>query len=127
MHPTALMQALMAVVACIEITAEYAAEVLTDELFDHFPSTRVMVLKIADARRGDTPDVAIDAIFSPPRLIGLHRRTGADLPFERSEMRLQLCFDPVQQFHHPSTADPDPMQREQVRLDLSNRQTHHCA
>src|SRR6266566_6892365 len=113
MYPTALMQALMAVVACIEITAEYAAEVLTDELFDHFSSTQVMVLKIANARRGDTPDVAIDAIFSPPRLIGLDCRTGADLPFERIEVRLHLCFDPVQQFHNLSTADRDSVQREQ--------------
>jgi hypothetical protein len=42
-------------------------------------------------------------------------------------MRLQLCFDPMQQLNNLSTADPDPMQREQLRLDLSKRQTHHHA
>src|SRR5437868_2970373 len=35
----------------------------------------------ADTGRADTPDVAIAAIFSPPRLIGLHRRTATDLSF----------------------------------------------
>src|SRR5258708_14890837 len=84
----------------------------------------MMVLIIADARRADTPDVAIEAVFSPSRLIGLHRRTGTDLPFERIEMRLHLVFEPMQQLYDLSTADPHPMQRDQVRLDLSNGQTH---
>src|SRR5260221_10325666 len=69
MHPTALMQALMAVVASIEVTAEHAPVLLADHLFHHFPATRLMVRLIADAGRADTPDVAIDAVFAPPRLI----------------------------------------------------------
>src|SRR5258708_10448753 len=124
MHPTALMQALMAVVAGIEVTAKHPAVVLTDQLFDHFPATRMMVLLLADAGRAGTPDVAIEAVFAPPRLIGLHRRTGTDLPFERSEVRLHLVFEPVQQLHDLSNADPLPVQGEQVRLDLSNWRTH---
>src|SRR5260370_22936350 len=87
----------------------------------------MMVFIIADAGREDTPDVAIEAVFSPSRLIGLHRRTGTDLPFERIEMRLHLVFEPMQQLYDLSTADPHPMQGEQVRLDLSNGQTHHRA
>src|SRR5258708_24806729 len=80
-----------------------------------------------DAGRADTPYVATEAVFSPSRLIGLHRRTGTDLPFERIEMRLHLGFEPMQQLYDLSTADPHPMQGEQVRLDLSNGQTHHRA
>src|SRR5713101_850278 len=110
MHPTALMQALMDIVATIEVTAKHAAVVLADQLFDDFPFSRMMVLKIADAGRGDTPDVAIRAIFSPPRLIGLHRWTGADLPFERIQLGLPLGFEPVEEFHNLSTADRDPVQ-----------------
>src|SRR2546421_10797601 len=120
MHPTALMQALMTIVAGIEVAAEHAAVVLADQLFDHFPFSPMMVLKIADVRRGDTPDVAIGAIFSPPRLIGLQRWTGADLPFERSQLGLHLGCEPMQQLHNLSTADRDSVQGEQVGLDLSN-------
>src|SRR5438132_12363808 len=120
MHPTALMQALMTSVAGREVAAEHAAVVLADQLFDHFPLSRMMVRKIADVRCGDTPDVAIRAVFSPPRLIGLHRWTGADLHFERSHLGLHLGFEPMQHLHKLSTADRDPVQREQVDLDLSN-------
>ena len=121
------MQALMTIVAGIEVAAEHADVVRADQLFDHFPFSRMMVLKIADVGRGDTPDVAIRAVFSPPRLIGLHRWTSADLHFERSQLGLHLGFEPMQQLHNLSTADRDPVQREQVDLDLSNGQSHHRA
>src|SRR5436305_11892938 len=104
MHPTALMQALMTIVAGIEVAAEHAAVVLADQIFDHFPFSRMMLLKIADVGRGDTPDVAIRAVFSPPRLIGFHRWTTADLPVERSQLGLQLGFEPMQQLHLHCTA-----------------------
>ncbi len=67
------------------------------------------------------------AIFSPPRLIGLHCRTRANLRFERIDLGLHLCFHPMQQFHHLPAADRDPVEREEVQLDLANRQTHHRA
>ena len=86
-----------------------------------------MVLILAHAGSGDAPDVAIAAIFSPPRLIGLDSGTVANLRFERIELGLHLCFHPMQQFHNLANADRDPVQREQVRLDLSNGQTHHRA
>src|SRR5439155_24980405 len=73
------------------------------------------------------PDLAIDAVFSPPYLIGLDGRTGPDLPFERIKVGLHLVFEPVQQFHDLANADPHPVQGEQVHLDLSNGQTHHRA
>src|SRR5215467_3057187 len=85
----------------------------------------MMVFKIADARRGDTPDIAIDAIFAPSRLVCLHRRTGANLPFERIQVRLHLGLDAVQHLHNLATADRDPMQGVQVQLNLSNGQPHH--
>src|SRR5260370_31474255 len=119
MHPAALMQALMDVVAAIEVTAEHAIVVLADQLFDHFSSTRMMVLVIANARGIHRPDVAIDALFSPPRFISLDSRTGPDRPFERLEVGLQAYFDPVQQLNNLSPAGPDPLQRQQVRLALS--------
>src|SRR6266568_2910559 len=120
MHPTPLMQSLMDVVGGIEVEASHSTVVFADQVFDHFPSTRMMVLIIA--KRGGThrPDVAIEAILSPPRLIRLDGRTGANLPFECIELRLHLLFDPMQQFHNLSTADLDPVQREQVRLVLAN-------
>lgn len=114
-------------VAAIEVTAKYSTEVRADQLFDHFPFARMMVFKIADGRRADTPDGAIDAILSPSCLISLHRRTGTDLSFERIQLRRQLDGDPVQEFHNLATADGNPVQREQIRLDLSNGQTHHGA
>src|SRR5215472_5923557 len=103
MHPAALMQALMDVVASIEVTAEHAVVVRADQLFDHFSSTRMMVLVIANARGIHRPDVAIDAIFSPPRFISLDCRTGPDRSFERIEVGLHLCFDPMKQFNNLST------------------------
>ena len=121
------MQSLMDVVAGIKVTAEHTPKVIPDQARDDFSCPRVMVLIIADAGSGDTPDVAIGAIFSPPRLIGLDRRTGADLHFECIQLGLHLVFESVEQFHNLSAADRDPMQREQVRLDLSNGQTHHRA
>src|SRR5712691_352121 len=127
MHPTALMQALMDVVPCIKVTAKDSAEVLADQLFDHFPPTRMMVFIIATAWGTYCPDVAIEAIFSPPRFIGLDRWTRADRRFERIEAGLHVGFEPVEQLHNLSTADRDPVQREQVRLNLSNGQSHHRA
>src|SRR5258708_24507020 len=124
MHPAGLWRALMVVVAAIEVTAEHAIVVLADQLFDHFSSTRMTVLVIANARGIHRPDVAIDALFSPPRFISLDCRTGPDRPFERIYVGLQVYFDPVQQLNNLSTADPDPVHREQVRLALSNRQPH---
>src|SRR5258707_5749435 len=117
----------MDVVAGIKITAQDSAEVLSDQLLDHFSRPRVMVLRIANDGSGDAPDVAIAAIFSPPRFIGLHGGTRANLRFERIELGLHLCFHPMQQFHNLPTADRDPMEREEVHLDLSNGQTHHRA
>src|SRR5258708_16921766 len=86
-----------------------------------------MVRIIADAGRVGTSDVAIGAIVSPPRLIGLDRWTGADLPFERIEVGLHLFFESMKQLNNLSNADHDTMQSEQIRLDLSNGQTHDRA
>src|SRR5260370_15526105 len=103
MHPAALMQALMTSVAGREVAAEHAAVVLADQLFDHFPFSRMMVLKIADVRRGGTPDVAIAAIFSPPRLIGLPRWARDGLRFAPSQAGPRLAFEPVHLLHNLAT------------------------
>src|SRR5712691_2895815 len=52
MHPSALMPALMTIVAGREVAAEHAAVVLADQLFDDFPLARMLVLTIADVRCG---------------------------------------------------------------------------
>src|SRR5258708_8663048 len=62
MHPTALMQALMAVVAGIEVTAKHPAVVLTDPRFLHFPAPLMIVPTIPSAARADTPDVPLQAV-----------------------------------------------------------------
>src|SRR5947209_26227 len=116
----------MDVVARIKIAAEHTVEVLTDQLLDHFTSTRMMVLVIANAGSGDAPDVAISAIFSPSCFICLDGWTSADLRFECIELGLHLLLEPVEHLNDLSTADLHPMQCQQVGLELSNGQTHHC-
>jgi len=59
------MQVLMDVVPGVKVTAQDSAEVLANQLFDPFPSTRMMVLVVAKRGSTDCPDVAIEAIFSP--------------------------------------------------------------
>src|SRR2546421_3519607 len=125
MHPAPLMQPLMDVVPGVKVTAQHSAEIFANQLFDHFSCTRMMVLVVAKCGSTDGPDVAIAAIFSPPRLIGLDSRTSADLPLELSEVGLHVFFEPMQQFHNLSDADRDPVQVSQINLDLANRQTHH--
>src|SRR5947209_5311394 len=87
----------------------------------------MVVFVIADARSGNAPNRAVLAVFSPSGFIGLHRRAGADLLLECIQVRLHLLFEPVQELHDLANADADPMQGEQVHLDLANGQTHHRA
>ena len=117
----------MDVVCGIEVTSKHPLKVFADQGFDHFPSARMMVLIIANAGSGDAPDVAIGAVFSPPRLIGLDGGTRTDLRFERIEVGLHVVFHPMQEFNNLSSADRDSVQREQVPLNLSDGQTHHYA
>jgi hypothetical protein len=63
------METLMDVVPGIKIAAQHALEVLPNQLFDHFSAARMVVFVIPDARSRDAPDVAVDAVFSPPRFI----------------------------------------------------------
>jgi hypothetical protein len=67
MNPTPLMQALMDVVAGVKIAAQDSLELVADQLLDHFPSAGVMVLVVAHRGSAHTPDVSIEAIFSPSR------------------------------------------------------------
>src|SRR5437660_5807069 len=98
MHPTALMQSLMDVVASVEVEASHSLKVLPYQLLDHFSGTGVMGLIIANAGRRDAPDVAIDAIFPPARFIGLDRRTGANPGLELLKQGVQLLLDAIEQF-----------------------------
>jgi hypothetical protein len=121
------MQSLMDIVTSIKVTAEHSPVVIADEGFDDFPSTRMMILVIANGWGARRPDVAILPIFSPPRLIHLQGWTRSDLHFEGIQVRLHLLFEPMEHLHNFSTADGDPVHSEQVRLDLANGQTHEQA
>ncbi len=78
-------------VASIQIAAQYALERLANQLLDHFPCARVMVFVIAKRRGGNTPDVSVLSIFSPPRFIGLHGRAAPERGLEFSEHRLGIA------------------------------------
>src|SRR5437868_10683595 len=99
------METLMDIVCGIKIAAQHALEVLPDQLLDDFSGPRMMVFVIANGGRGDAPDIAVDAIFSPSGFICLHRRAGADLGFEGLEHGLRILPDPMQQFHELPKTD----------------------
>src|SRR5436305_15264621 len=96
MHPTALMQSLIDVVAGVEVRAEHSLKALAQQLLDDLAAPGVMVLVVAHLGRTHTPDVAVLAVCSPPGLISLHGWAGAKLLFERCSRYLQLGFAPVQ-------------------------------
>src|SRR6266536_2160075 len=127
MHPTALVQTLMDVISAVEITAEHSLKVLPDQSFDHLSPARMMVLVIADTRRRDAPDVAVEPIFPPSGFICLHCRTGADSAFQRVQLGLQVVLEPMQHLYDLSDADREPVKGLHVHLDLPNGQTHHRA
>src|SRR5436309_1896644 len=104
------MQTLMDIVPGIKIAPQHPLEILSDQLLDHFASPRMVVFVIPDRRSRDTPDVAVEAIFSPAGFIGLHRRTGADLRFEITEDWLRILSDPMHQFHQFPKTDLKSMQ-----------------
>ncbi len=118
MHPAALMQALIAIVGGIEVAAQHTLEAFPQQLLDHLTASGMMVLIVADGAGTHTPDVAILAIFSPPRFIGLDGGAGPNLLLERCHEEVQLIGSAVQQLHDFSTADLQPMQGGQVGLDL---------
>jgi hypothetical protein len=90
------MQSLMAIVGGVEVTAEHSLEIWTHQRLDHLVPARVMIFVVAHCRRTHTPNVAVDAIFPPARLIGLHGRTGSDGCFERRKRGLHLLCQPMQ-------------------------------
>src|SRR5690348_15613477 len=96
MDPTALVQPLMTVVSCVEIAAQSPLEVFPNQRFDHFSRPRAVVLVEADGWGVHTPDVAIEAIFSPSGFIGLHSRAGSDLCFEVIEHGLGMGHEAVE-------------------------------
>src|SRR5438128_1139459 len=106
------MQSLVDVVAAIEVTAEHSAEVLPDQVLEHFSCPRVMVLIIADAGSGDAPNVAVASIFTPSCFIGLDRRTRSDCAFEGLQSGLHMLLDPVEQFDNLSDTHLEPMHSE---------------
>src|SRR5713101_3762176 len=114
----AWMQALMDVVACIEIAAQHSFELAADQLFDHFACPRVMVLIVANAGGTHCPDVTVAAIFAPSCLIGLDRWTGADLLLEGIQGGLHVLLDPMQQFDDLADAHPEAMHGPQVVSQL---------
>src|SRR5207248_3579536 len=124
MHPTALMQSLMDIVGSQEVRAKDSLEAFAQHRFDHFAASRMMILIITQLRGTGTPEVAIASIFSPSRFIHLHRRAGANLLLDLSQLRPQLCCDALCQAYDLSTTDRESMQTHQVRLDLSHRQAH---
>src|SRR5436305_11239514 len=88
---------------------------------------RVVVFVIADLRGAHTPNVSVDAIFAPPRFIGLHCRTAADLAFELIKHGLGMRTDAMQQFNHLPNAHFQPVHLTQDFAQLPDRQAHHRA
>src|SRR2546421_6064743 len=121
------MQALVTVVAGIEITAQDSRKIVADQLLDDCSRPRVVVFVIADLRRAHTPNVSVDAIFAPPRFIGLHRRTAADLAFEVIEHGLGMLTDAMQQFDNLPNTHFQTVHLTQDFSQLPNRQAHHRA
>src|SRR5258707_3759498 len=119
------MQALMDVVACIEIAAQHSFELAADQLFDHFACPRVMVLIVANAGGTHCPDVTVAAIFAPSCLIGLDRWTGADLLLEGIQGGLHVLLDPMQQFDDLADAPPEAMHGPQGVSQLPKGETHY--
>src|SRR5438128_3701230 len=99
------MQALVDVVARVEVASEHSLKVRPNQALDHFSRAGVMVLKIAHAGRRDTPDGAIEAIFPPARFIGLDSRTRTNLGLELLKQGVQLLFDAMEQLDNLSNAD----------------------
>src|SRR5258708_40085098 len=103
------MEALINVVPCIEVASQHALEGLPKQLFDHFSSTGVMILVISHGWGTHTPDISIEAIFSPSRFIGLHRPTRPDRGLEIVGQGLGMRTDAVGDLHDFSHAQPHSM------------------
>lgn len=87
----------------------------------------MVVFVIPDGRGGNTPDVSVQAIFSPARLIGLHRWTRTEGGLEIIEHRLGMRDEAVEDLNDLSNAHLNPVQRVQQRANLPHGQTHHRA
>jgi hypothetical protein len=127
MHPAALMASLMDVVSGIGIAAQHSLERTSKELLDHFPSPRVMIFVIADARCRDAPDIAMLTVLPPSRFIGLHGGAGLDGRFQSVKRWLGELLDAVEQLHQFPQTEHEAMQIAQHLLDLAQGQTHHGA
>src|SRR5260370_8671161 len=121
------MQSLMDMVACVKVTSQDSAEVFANQFFDYGPAAGMMVLVVAYGWGRSCPDVGIESVFSPSRLIHLDSRTRSDLRFQLIQKRLHVFFQAMVQLNNLSVADRDSMQGTQVQVDLTNRQTHHHA
>ena len=84
------MKTLMDVVSGVEITSQHALIVFANQLLDHFSPSGVMIFIIPDGGRGNTPDRAVDAIFSPSGLIRLDGRTGTDFSLQPAQHWLRI-------------------------------------
>src|SRR6266567_712905 len=115
------------IVPCIKVAAQDALEIFPDQAFDYGSCAGGMVLIVAYRRRAHTPDIAILAIFSPARLIGLHGGAGTDREFEIIQDGLAMLPDPVEHLHNLSNAHLKAVQGVQQLSELPNGQTHHRA
>src|ERR1700675_2216378 len=112
------MQSLMDIVACVKATSQDSAEVFANQFFDYGPAAGMMVLVVANGWGRSCPEVAIESVFSPSRLIHLDSRTRSHLRFEPIQKRVQLFFQAMVQLTNLSVADRDSMQCTQVQGDL---------
>src|SRR5258708_6515385 len=117
----------MDVISSVEVRTQDSAKLISDQFFDHFPRTAVMVFIIAKRGSRDAPDVAIASIFAPSCFIGLHRWAGTDLRFEPIEHWLGMLSDTVEHFHQFPQADLESVEAQQIGLNLSKGQAHHGA
>ncbi len=105
MDPTPLVQPLMDVVTRVEIAAQDSLEVVPDQVFDHLSTPGMVVFIIAESWGRKAPDVSVQAIFSPARLIRLHGWTRADLRLESIEQGLGIGSQTVENLNDLSHAD----------------------
>ncbi len=127
MNPTALMPALVTVVAGVNIAAHDAGELVADQAVDHFPSAGVMLLVVAHRWSAHAPDISIEAIFSPSRFIGLHGGAGSDVRCEIMKQGAGMPHHTGEHLNDLSHAHLDSMPGGQQVSDLSDGQAHHRA
>ncbi len=103
-HPAALEDS-QPVVASIEVAGDHARKVFSQHLLGYQACPRLAVLEEALPLGEKAPQIAVAAVFGPPRLIATHRRSTAYPLPQALQFLLPRPFESVQQLHHFPVAD----------------------